>query len=152
MKRRMFRVIIMGLISTTLTACAGDRPKNVGLKDRTLSPCPSSPNCVSSQSGDQRHLIQPISYSGAADSAFTRLKQILLSRGDVSLVAENREYLMVEFRTRLGFVDDGEFLLDRERNQIQVRSAARLGYYDLGKNRGRIEEIRRAFSLTGGKP
>jgi uncharacterized protein (DUF1499 family) len=44
------------------------------------------------------------------------------------------------------FVDDGEFLLDRTRNAIQVRSASRLGYSDLGKNRKRMEEIRVQYS------
>jgi uncharacterized protein (DUF1499 family) len=49
-------------------------------------------------------------------------------------------------------VDDGEFLLDRERSVIHLRSASRLGYSDLGKNRSRIEEIRREFSNEEKKP
>ena len=48
------------------------------------------------------------------------------------------------------FVDDSEFLLDRERLVIQVRSASRLGYSDLGKNRSRIEEIREQFNKAEG--
>jgi uncharacterized protein (DUF1499 family) len=35
---------------------------------------------------------------------------------------------------------------------IQVRSASRLGYSDLGKNRRRLEEIRRAFAGTEATP
>jgi uncharacterized protein (DUF1499 family) len=50
-------------------------------------------------------------------------------------------------------VNDGEFLLDRERQVIQVRSASRPGYSDLSKNRCRLEGIRKQFvtSLTGGR-
>jgi uncharacterized protein (DUF1499 family) len=57
-------------------------------------------------------------------------------------------YLRVELRTTF-FVDDAEFLLDRERHLIQVRSASRLGYSDLGKNRRRMEEIRGQFNASG---
>jgi uncharacterized protein (DUF1499 family) len=141
----------MVVIFTFLSACAGDRPKSVGLKNGSLAACPSKPNCVCSQSDDQRHLIQPFSFNDDADVAFARLKQIISNIDTTSIVAENRDYLMVEFRTRLGFVDDGEFLLDRVRNVIHIRSAARLGYYDLGKNRRRLEEIRQLFSLTRSK-
>lgn len=48
------------------------------------------------------------------------------------------------------FVDDSEFLLDRERQAIQVRSASRLGYSDLEKNRSRMEEIREQFNKAEG--
>jgi len=46
----------------------------------------------------------------------------------------------------LGFVDDLEFCLDEQNNTIHVRSASRLGYSDLGKNRKRVEHIRSAFN------
>jgi len=46
----------------------------------------------------------------------------------------------------LGFVDDVEFYCDGL--VIQVRSASRLGYSDLGVNRKRVEEIRRAFAAS----
>jgi uncharacterized protein (DUF1499 family) len=52
---------------------------------------------------------------------------------------------MVEFRTFLGFVDDGIFLMDKQQALIHIRSAARCGYWDLGKNRSRLEEIRKEF-------
>ncbi len=53
--------------------------------------------------------------------------------------------MRVEFHTLL-FVDDGEFLLAAEQGLIQVRSASRMGYSDLGKNRRRLEEIRQQFN------
>jgi uncharacterized protein (DUF1499 family) len=131
-----------------LTACSGERPANLEVKDGLLAPCPSSPNCVASRADDQRHRIAPLCFTGDPDSAFARLKRLLRLRGDTKLMQENERYLRVEFRTRLGFVDDGEFLLDPERRCIQLRSASRLGYSDLGKNRDRMEEIRRQFAET----
>jgi len=134
-----------------LIGCAGDRPKNLGARDGSLPICPSSPNCVSSQATDEGHRIAPLMFNGDPDAAFVRLKQMLGQRGDAAIIEEKPGYLRVELRTTL-FVDDGEFLLDRSRSVIQVRSASRLGYSDLGKNRSRMEEIRRQFGAAEGRP
>ncbi|MFH0958709.1 MAG: DUF1499 domain-containing protein, partial [Pseudomonadota bacterium] len=109
--------------------------------------CPGSPNCVSSQAADEAHRIIALVFSDAPDSAFARLKQTLDHRKDATIVEERPGYLRVEFHTLL-FVDDGEFLLDGKQSLIHVRSASRLGHSDLGKNRSRLEEIRRQFAET----
>jgi uncharacterized protein (DUF1499 family) len=139
----------MGIIAGILAACAGEAPKNLGVKGGNLAECPSSPNCVASQAVNQGQRIEPLSFGGDPDRAFDRLRRILSLRRDTKLIEGDDHYLRVEFRTRLGFVDDGEFLLDREQRLIRLRSAARLGYSDLGKNRSRLEEIRREFAASG---
>lgn len=151
MKNRLADGTIMTIVTALLTACAGERPQNLGLRDGVLTSCPASPNCVSSYAADEQQRIAPLSFSGDPEVAFNRLKQILSQRGDATIVTEQAGYLRVELHTRL-FVDDGEFLMDRERQVIQVRSASRLGYSDLGKNRRRLEEIRQAFvvKFSGG--
>ena len=139
------RIVIMGIVSCILTACAGERPDTLGVRDGQLSSCPDSPNCVSSQAVDTGHRIEPLIFSDAADIALARLKNLLADRKDTKIIEEKREYLRVEFHTTL-FVDDGEFLVDAVQQCIHVRSASRLGYSDLGKNRSRLEEIRRQFT------
>lgn len=134
----------MGILSSILAACAGERPNNLGEKAGQLAACPASPNCVSSQSADEGRRIAPLAFSGDPDAAFARLKLVLGGRAETTIIEERPGYLRVELHTTL-FVDDGEFLLDRVRTVIHVRSAARLGYSDLGKNRRRMEEIRRQF-------
>lgn len=89
-------------------------------------------------------MIAPLTFSGDADAAFARLRMLLELRSDTTIVAAQKGYLQVEFRT-VFFVDDGEFLLDRKSNVIHVRSASRIGYSDLGKNRRRLEAIRQEF-------
>ena len=149
MKRTLRGVTGMGILSILLAACAGERPAHPGPKDGRLAACPASPNCVSSQADDERHTIAPLSFTGDPDAAVARLKQILARRKDTTIIEERAGYLRVELRTTF-FVDDGEFLLDRERQVIQVRSASRRGYSDLGKNRSRLEEIREQFKQTEG--
>jgi uncharacterized protein (DUF1499 family) len=143
--------MFISIASGLLAACAGERPNNLGVRDSSLSPCPSSPNCVSSQAPDERHRIAPLAFNGDPDSAFARLKQILARRNDTAVFAESPGYLRIELRTTF-FVDDGEFFLDRARRVIHIRSASRLGYSDLGKNRSRMEEIRREFSPVEVQP
>lgn len=135
----------MSIFTIILAACAGERPGRLGVSGGQLTECPRSPNCVSSQTGDEAHRIAPLIFKDAPESAFARLKQILARRGDTTIIEERSDYLRVEFHTLL-FVDDGEFLLDVEQRLIQVRSASRRGYSDLGKNRRRLEEIRKSFA------
>lgn len=141
----MIKRIAMTICSFLLAACAGERPRDLGLRDGLFKSCPDSPNCISSQAADQRHRIAPLIFNYEAGEAFRRLKILLAARGDATVAESTADYIRVEFRTRMGFVDDGEFLLDRKRSRIELRSASRVGYSDLGKNRSRMEEIRKQF-------
>ena len=141
-------VMMIGLLG--LIGCAGEPPENLGVKDGRLAPCPSSPNCVSSQAVDERHRIAPLTFSGEPQTAFERLKLVIAQRNDATVIEEKSDYLRLELRTTL-FVDDSEFFLDPANRVIHVRSASRLGYSDLGKNRSRIEEIRGQFLALEGK-
>jgi len=128
-----------------LRGCSGKRPPNLGVKDNRLSPCPNSPNCVSSQSDDERHKIDPIQFTCTPDEAMDRLKKLIQRMKRTTLVRETPDYLHVEFRTFLGFVDDGEFYIDGSQKVIHLRSASRMGSWDLGVNRKRMESIRTEF-------
>ena len=143
-------IILMTIGLLGIVGCAGKRPGNLGAQGGKLTPCPDSPNCVSSQADDEKHRVSPLDFRGDPDQAFAVLKQVLGRRKDTAITEEKPDYLRVELRTVL-FVDDGEFLLDRARKVIQVRSASRIGYSDLGKNRSRMEEIRGQFMADQGR-
>jgi uncharacterized protein (DUF1499 family) len=145
------RTLILLILAGILSACAGERPDNPGMRDNVLAACPASPNCVSSRAADEGHRIAPLAFTGEPDKAFARLKEVITSRSDATVTAEKPGYLQVELRTTF-FVDDAVFLLDRQAGVIQVRSASRLGYSDLGKNRSRMEEIRSQFTRAGENP
>ncbi|MBW4432477.1 MAG: DUF1499 domain-containing protein [Pelatocladus maniniholoensis HA4357-MV3] len=122
---------------------AGKRPSNLGVRDRTLAPCPNSPNCVCSQSTDAVHKIAPLTYTSSPEQALADIKSIIQSLPRTTIINESDDYLYAEFKSALmGFVDDVEFYLDRNDNIIHVRSASRLGQSDLGVNRNRVETIR----------
>ena len=120
-----------------LTACAGEPPQNIGAREGRLSPCPESPNCVSSFESSEEHSI------AALDATLAQIQQVVLALDEANIVEQSSNYMYVEFTSRLmGYVDDVEFLYDSASNQTHVRSASRLGYSDLGANRKRIEAIR----------
>jgi len=122
------------------TGCAGPR---TGLVDGKLSPCPNSPNCVCSQDAHPAHSIAPLTYTGPWPAARQKLLSVIRSMPRSRVVAEQADYIHAEFASALfGFVDDVEFRVDAEAHVIHVRSAARVGYFDLGVNRRRVEEIR----------
>ena len=118
---------------------------NVQAESATPLPmCPAKPNCVSSQATDD-HRIEPIKLTEDAGPAFEKLLKQLTKRSDTKVISSDNTTIKVEFRTLLGFIDDGLFVLDPANSVIHIRSAARLGYWDLGKNRSRMEEIRQSF-------
>jgi uncharacterized protein (DUF1499 family) len=114
---------------------------------RTLPPCPSSPNCVSTQAQDEGHVIAPFRYRKSRAEAKETLKDIVRAMSRTKLVEEDESYLHYEFTSLLlRFVDDVEFFFDDESKTIHFRSASRTGYGDLGVNRKRMEEIRALVS------
>ncbi len=132
---------------------AGAMPSDLGVRDGKLAPPATAPNSVSSQADlypghpQQAYAqIAPLSYSGDATAAMTRLSGAIRETDGAVIVQEKPDYLYAQFRTRwLGFVDDAEFWLDPATQVIHVRSASRIGESDLGVNRQRIETIRQRF-------
>lgn len=122
---------------------AGKRPTNIGVHSGQLAPCPSTPNCVNSQSQDAQNWIEPLNYDSTPAEAMANLKTVIQNMERTNILTETENYLYAEFTTKLmGFVDDVEFLLAPTAKVIHVRSASRLGESDLGVNRKRIETIR----------
>jgi len=150
----MSRGLLFALVvSVMFISCSGSRPANLGTTEGKLSPCPESPNCVSSQSTDRKHFIEPLGYDGSLIEARKNLVSIIQSMKRSQIISEENTYIHVEFTSALfRFVDDVEFYFDDMAKTIHMRSASRVGYSDLGVNRKRIEAIRSKLTpRTGAK-
>jgi uncharacterized protein (DUF1499 family) len=133
-----------------IIGCVGRQPANLGVREGKLASSPSSPNCVSSQSTDNEHAVEPLSYSSSTPEAMASLGKIILQMKRAKIVTETNTYLHAECASALWrFVDDVEFSVDDHAMLIQVRSASRLGYSDFGVNRKRVEAIRAAWHASG---
>ncbi len=150
-----FRTILL-LAFLACLVCTGCKPTSIwqtqpgpsdGLfLEGRLAPCPSNPNCVSTQAQDREHAIVPYTYSKPLDEAKLALRDLLEKKEGVKIVKEDGLYLHAEFRSRvLKVVDDVEFLFDEPSKTLQFRSSSRFGYSDWSANRKRMEDIRNSL-------
>jgi len=130
-----------------VAGCSGTRPMNLGVHDGKLAPCPAALNCVSSQSTDKDHAVEPFPFSGTSVEAMADLKKVLSGMPRATIVTATNAYVHAEFTSALfRFVDDVEFCLDESTRTIHLRSASRVGQSDLGVNRKRIDDLRAAMN------
>jgi uncharacterized protein (DUF1499 family) len=138
------------MLSVLMIGCSSVRPTNLGVKEGLLAPCPTTPNCVLSQSVDQEHAIAPLPYRENASDTISHLKKVILAMKRTEIVVATGSYLHAEFTSAVfRFVDDVEFLCDDRAKLIHVRSASRVGRSDFGVNRKRVEEIRARWNASG---
>jgi uncharacterized protein (DUF1499 family) len=139
-------LVLVPVVFLAALSVSSRRPENLGVQQGHLSPCPDSPNCVSSRADDAGHRTEPIPFKGSPDGAVAQLKAAIQNIPRMQIVSEAGDYLHAEATSLLfRFVDDVEFLVDREAKVIHVRSASRVGHSDLGANRARVERIRQEF-------
>lgn len=133
------------LLSATGRAAAGGEEMN-----KRLERCPTAPNCVCSDDGGSSNSIPPLQVVGESASAWAALVNYLEQTPGFTVTKNTGGYLRAEARTRiLRFVDDVEFMARPEEGIIAMRSASRLGYYDFGANRRRLETLRSSLMDAG---
>jgi uncharacterized protein (DUF1499 family) len=133
-------------------SCAGTRPTDIGVTDGHLAPCPSSPNCVSSDADadDSTHYVAPFVLATEPAAAWKAAETAVAAMPRTEVVTQTPDYLYAECTSALmGFVDDLELQLRAHDGVIAVRSASRIGYGDMGVNRTRIEDLRSALLAEG---
>ena len=145
----IFGCVALSILSTGVRAMTDNL--------ETLAPCPQSPNCVCSDEDPRSSkYIAPFvsdradATQGSADGQrlLAAIATYLESRPEFRIEKRSDSGLQIEARSRLlRFVDDIEMQV--RGNSVAVRSASRVGYSDLGKNRRRLEAIRRAMVKQG---
>lgn len=130
------------MMAFILTGTASAGVENIGTMEDKLTPCPDSPNCVSTQSEEKRHAMKPLPYLQTREASREKILGILKDMKRTKMIKLTEFYIHVECRTALfRFVDDVEFFLDETTRGIHFRSASRVGYYDFGMNRRRMKRI-----------
>jgi len=150
----VLRIFIIGTVlliaSIPLLSCSDKRPSALGLSDSRLEPCPSSPNCFSSDDRDSAHKIAPFQLVKPANEVWSAVQDLVSKLPRTRIIKETEDYLHAECRSFLfGFVDDLGLHLRPAEGIIAIRSAARSGYSDFGVNRRRIESLREALINRG---
>jgi uncharacterized protein (DUF1499 family) len=146
MRRSAIPLLLLPLL--ILAGCRG-KPGRLAPPDGPLQPCPSTPNCVSTEATDALHGMPALPFTGSAQEAQTRARSALLVEPRTRIVTERPGYLHAEARSRLWrFVDDVEVLVDADARVVRFRSASRLGRKDFGVNRARMERFGERFRAS----
>jgi uncharacterized protein (DUF1499 family) len=143
---RDLTVVIGAAALVLLSGCASLSGGPMGIVNGELQPCPPGPHCVSSDDTRPSFRIASLQVIATPAAAWRGLKAHVASLPRTEVVDERSDYLHLAVTSRwLRFTDDVEFLLRPDHGEIAMRSSSRLGYYDFGVNRKRLESIRAAL-------
>lgn len=121
-------------------------PAQLGSRDG-LHSCADKPNAVSSADPRPPFHIPPFECPLPDAIAADRLVTLMAASPRTLLVRRDGPYLHFECRSLIfRFIDDVEFLIDAPHQLIEVRSASRAGYSDMGVNRARVERLRQQWN------
>ena len=148
---RQIAVLLSVSVSASLVMSTGlARADAPGVRSGLLASCPDRSNCVSSDAAGENHRIAPFKLKSSPAVAWQDLRALIAATPRTKIVAATPDYLRAEFTSAfLSFTDDVEFVLRPEQGEIAVRSASRIGYYDFGVNRERIEALRAKLREKG---
>lgn len=146
----------MGIYLLSLTLMAGTNGCSVSKIDSDaagrdrLADCPDRPNCVSSEAQAAGRAIAPLRLKSNQAAAWSAIREVVERLPRCTIVKATDRYLHAECRSRLfGFTDDLELLFDTSTGSVAIRSASRVGYWDLGVNRKRVEALRQELKQKG---
>ena len=153
------RRILVLLVVFAVNGCSTILTPTFGVRQGQLASCPLQRDCVSSQDSDPKLHIAPLVYASTRDQARSDLLIAITVVGQGRIVSNHRNYIRIEYpitdKTETtseyyyqpeNAVDDVEFYLEPDQHIIEMRSIARLGLFDIGANRTRLEQIRSAFA------
>ena len=139
LKSVFFVILFLGVLGFGGFIYLGQSSKNgqaPGLSQGQLAPCPSSPNCVSSEAGTEPGKRVETLTPGVWDKISATINDM-----GGTLTVTGDDYIAAEFTSAtFGFVDDIEFR--RAEDAVHVRSGSRVGYSDAGVNAARVDELR----------
>ncbi|SDN75781.1 DUF1499 domain-containing protein [Alkalicoccus daliensis] len=120
-------------------------PQNTGVYRGRMAPVSNIPNAVSSQAEGNRY-VAPFYPPEGKRNSWAALGEIIERKENAEIITKTDDYLHAVFHSpKLRFKDDVEFYFHQEEGHIDVRSAARVGSYDMGVNRERVEQLREEY-------
>jgi len=121
-------------------------PANLGVKHGKLAPLSNKPNCVSTQTTIGEKKVIPLPFKENLVKSREEILNIIKSFPNTSIIEMKDDYIYVLFTSStMKYNDDVEFYFDINDKVIHFRSAARVGYSDMGTNRKRYNNIKNMY-------
>ncbi|MEO6077053.1 MAG: DUF1499 domain-containing protein [Dokdonella sp.] len=131
----------------TLIAGCASAPQKPADRSNAIMPCSFAPHCASSTNArDSAFYVEPLRYNGSTEQAHAALVDVLKRQTNAKIDLDTPPFVRSTFRTAIGFADDVSFAFRDDGKAIDVKSTSRLGFYDFGVNRRRVEQLRREFN------
>lgn len=146
---KITRTLTLLALSAASAACGGLTERSSGLVEGRLTPCPSAPRCVSSLATDPRHAVAPIVLARGGPEAWAGVVAAVAASPRTTVVEKTQTYLRAEVISPWHFYTDDLELHWATPPQVEVRSSGRIGYYDFGVNRDRVEALRARLAELG---
>lgn len=139
----VFLLVFVGIAFIFVWANKAPPAPELGVKGGLLTPPPNRANTVSSQSLESERRVAPFSIPQGLDDARAVIGEAAMKLPRTKLVSESDNYLRYECATAvMRFVDDLELYFNEQEKLVHIRSGSRVGYWDMGVNRKRVEELR----------
>jgi uncharacterized protein (DUF1499 family) len=138
-RRSPGQLLLPGLL-VVLAGCVGAPPPPED--PAVLEPCPERPSCVVSRPDAGDAAVDPLPGAGAPLASHRLLLAVLRALPEARITADDGRHVTTVFRSPvLRLRDDVRFVI-RDDGAIDVRSVSRVGWWDLGANRRRVETLR----------
>ncbi len=134
-----------------ISGCPAARPEDgAGIDSSCLQSCPDKPNCVSTEAHKRMHNIDVFHLKADLSKNWLEVQSVVAAIPRSIIVRADETYIHAIFKSRIfRFTDDLELVLDPSSGIISIRAAAKSGYWDLGVNRGRVEQLRHKLQSKG---
>ena len=149
--KKMIKVSIGYLmLFTILWGCSGNPAERHNSGSSGFLDCPDTPNCVSSLAKNPKYRIEPFKLKKDPETNWDMVQKTVGSLPRTKIVSADNSDIHAECRSMIfRFVDDLMLHLTPSNDIIHIRSASRTGYFDLGVNRDRVENLRKKLQQKG---
>lgn len=150
----ILKPLCAALLAFSVSSCATTSSNQQVDNNGRLAACSPAPHCVSSDiaNGAEKtaRYIKPLEINGLPNVAWDAAVDAILASDNASIAGQRAGYLHAEIVSPWKvYTDDLELRLDQSQRFIHVRSSSRIGYYDFGVNRERVEALRTALIAKG---
>ena len=149
--KKMIKFFIGSLIFVTiLWGCSGSPAERHNSESSGFLDCPDTPNCVSSLAKNPKYRVEPFRLKKDPKTSWDIVKKTVELLPRTKVVSADNSDIHAECKSMIfRFVDDLTLHLIPSKGTIDIRSASRIGYSDLGVNRRRIETLRKKLQEKG---
>ena len=149
--KKMIKLFIGSLMLVTiLWGCSRNPAERHNSESSEFLDCPDTPNCVSSLAKNPKYRVEPFRLKKDPKTSWDIVQKIVASLPRTKIVLADNNDIHAECRSLIfRFVDDLTLHLTPSNGLIDIHSASRIGYSDLGVNRRRVENIRKILRQNG---